>query len=91
MNTFVPWIWTMETVEVNFYSCPKRDKAINSDWVCFMVCVGTRIMQGSGKVVIIAVGINSQAGIIFALLGAVDEKNTRNGKIQGSFNYLNKH
>jgi len=29
-------------------------------------------MEGSGKAVIAAVGINSQAGIIFALLGATD-------------------
>lgn len=30
-------------------------------------------MEGSGKVVVVAVGINSQAGIIFALLGAADD------------------
>ena len=29
-------------------------------------------MEGSGKAVITAVGVNSQAGIIFALLGATD-------------------
>jgi len=33
---------------------------------------GTRIMEGSGKAVITAVGINSQAGIIFSLLGATE-------------------
>ena len=27
-------------------------------------------MEGSGKMVVAAVGVNSQAGIIFALLGA---------------------
>ena len=31
-------------------------------------------MEGSGKMVVTAVGINSQAGIIFALLGAAEEK-----------------
>jgi len=31
---------------------------------------GTHVMEGSGKMVVVAVGINSQAGIIFALLGA---------------------
>ena len=31
-------------------------------------------MEGSGKMLCTAVGINSQAGIIFALLGATDEK-----------------
>jgi len=31
-------------------------------------------MEGSGKAVITAVGINSQAGIIFSLLGGADDK-----------------
>ena len=39
-----------------------------------MVLSGTHVMEGSGKVVVTAVGINSQAGIIFALLGAVEEQ-----------------
>lgn len=44
-------------------------------------------MEGSGKVMVTAVGINSQAGIIFTLLGAaVDEeaaeaKKKRKGEI----------
>ncbi|XP_071745596.1 LOW QUALITY PROTEIN: plasma membrane calcium-transporting ATPase 2 [Lepeophtheirus salmonis] len=39
-----------------------------------MVLSGTHVMEGSGKVIITAVGVNSQAGIIFTLLGAaVDE------------------
>ena len=29
-------------------------------------------MEGSGKMVVVAVGVNSQAGIIFALLGATE-------------------
>ena len=29
-------------------------------------------MEGSGKMLVTAVGINSQSGIIFALLGAAD-------------------
>ncbi|XP_013789247.1 plasma membrane calcium-transporting ATPase 1-like, partial [Limulus polyphemus] len=36
-----------------------------------MLFSGTHVMEGSGKMVVTAVGINSQAGIIFALLGAV--------------------
>lgn len=32
---------------------------------------GTHVMEGSGRMVVTAVGCNSQAGIIFALLGAV--------------------
>ena len=31
-------------------------------------------MEGSGKMVVTAVGINSQAGIIFSLLGAAQDK-----------------
>ena len=45
-------------------------KGVDSDP---MVLSGTHVMEGSGKVVVTAVGINSQAGIIFALLGAVEE------------------
>lgn len=47
---------------------------------------GTHVMEGSGKMVVSAVGVNSQAGIIFTLLGAaVDEqeaeiKKKRKGK-----------
>ena len=37
------------------------------------VVKGTHVMEGSGKMVIVAVGVNSQAGIIFALLGATKE------------------
>lgn len=39
------------------------------------VLSGTHVMEGSGKIVVTAVGVNSQAGIIFTLLGAaVDEQ-----------------
>jgi len=34
------------------------------------VLAGTHVMEGSGKMVVVAVGVNSQSGIIFALLGA---------------------
>jgi len=37
-----------------------------------MVLSGTHVMEGSGKVLVTAVGVNSQAGIIFTLLGAAD-------------------
>lgn len=36
--------------------------------------------QGSGKVVVTAVGINSQAGIIFTLLGAVEDQANKEDK-----------
>lgn len=51
-----------------------------------MVLSGTHVMEGSGKMLVTAVGVNSQAGIIFTLLGAaVDEqeaeiKKMRKGK-----------
>ncbi|RWS14795.1 plasma membrane calcium-transporting ATPase 3-like protein [Dinothrombium tinctorium] len=35
---------------------------------------GTHVMEGSGKMVVTAVGVNSQAGIIFALLGAAQSE-----------------
>uniref|UniRef100_A0A1I8P3E0 Calcium-transporting ATPase n=1 Tax=Stomoxys calcitrans TaxID=35570 RepID=A0A1I8P3E0_STOCA len=46
-------------------------KGIDSDP---MVLSGTHVMEGSGKMVVTAVGVNSQAGIIFTLLGAADEE-----------------
>uniref|UniRef100_A0A1B6GQS8 Calcium-transporting ATPase n=1 Tax=Cuerna arida TaxID=1464854 RepID=A0A1B6GQS8_9HEMI len=39
-----------------------------------MLLSGTNVMEGSGKMLVTAVGVNSQAGIIFTLLGAVAEK-----------------
>ena len=45
---------------------------------------GTHVTEGSCKMVVTAVGPNSQAGIIFSLLGAVDEKS--NGKKEKSDN-----
>lgn len=44
-------------------------KGLNDDP---MLLSGTHVMEGSGKMIVTAVGINSQAGIIFALLGAAD-------------------
>ncbi|NXS11583.1 AT2B1 ATPase, partial [Neodrepanis coruscans] len=35
-----------------------------------MLLSGTHVMEGSGKMVVTAVGVNSQSGIIFTLLGA---------------------
>lgn len=34
---------------------------------------GTHVMEGSGKMVVTAVGVNSQTGIIFTLLGSAEE------------------
>lgn len=59
-----------------------------------MVLSGTHVMEGSGKMVVTAVGVNSQAGIIFTLLGAaVDEqeqaiKKMKKGKKIQNFNFF---
>ncbi|XP_071134662.1 plasma membrane calcium-transporting ATPase 2-like isoform X3 [Mytilus edulis] len=50
---------------------------------------GTHVMEGSGKMLVTAVGINSQTGIIFALLGASQgeekekKEEKKNGKKKG--------
>ncbi|XP_077460265.1 plasma membrane calcium-transporting ATPase 1-like isoform X2 [Stigmatopora argus] len=51
-----------------------------------MLLSGTHVMEGSGRMVVSAVGLNSQTGIIFTLLGAgdnVDEKKAKKSKKQG--------
>ncbi|XP_073416860.1 plasma membrane calcium-transporting ATPase 4 isoform X1 [Dendrobates tinctorius] len=52
-----------------------------------MLLSGTHVMEGSGRMVVTAVGINSQTGIIFTLLGAneggEEEKKSKKGKKQG--------
>ena len=49
----------------------------------YVVLVGTHVMEGSGKMMVAAVGVNSQAGIIFALLGATHEEKAEAGKEEG--------
>ncbi|XP_053326145.1 plasma membrane calcium-transporting ATPase 2 isoform X2 [Spea bombifrons] len=47
-----------------------------------MLLSGTHVMEGSGRMVVTAVGVNSQTGIIFTLLGASeadDEKKDKKG------------
>lgn len=39
-------------------------------------------MEGSGKMIVTAVGVNSQAGIIFTLLGAAVDDQDEAGKKQ---------
>ncbi|XP_069946822.1 plasma membrane calcium-transporting ATPase 3 isoform X2 [Cherax quadricarinatus] len=39
-----------------------------------MLLSGTHVMEGSGKMLVTAVGVNSQAGIIFTLLGAAADE-----------------
>uniref|UniRef100_A0A8C3KIK8 Calcium-transporting ATPase n=1 Tax=Calidris pygmaea TaxID=425635 RepID=A0A8C3KIK8_9CHAR len=48
-----------------------------------MLLSGTHVMEGSGRMVVTAVGINSQTGIIFTLLGAGEgdeEKKVKKGE-----------
>ncbi|KAK7893126.1 hypothetical protein WMY93_022278 [Mugilogobius chulae] len=39
-----------------------------------MILSGTHVMEGSGRMVVTAVGVNSQTGMIFMLLGAEEEE-----------------
>ncbi|KTG42039.1 hypothetical protein cypCar_00007626, partial [Cyprinus carpio] len=50
-----------------------------------MLLSGTHVMEGSGRMLVMAVGVNSQTGIIFTLLGAggeEEEKKEKKGKMQ---------
>uniref|UniRef100_A0A8C4YEB7 Calcium-transporting ATPase n=1 Tax=Gopherus evgoodei TaxID=1825980 RepID=A0A8C4YEB7_9SAUR len=50
-----------------------------------MLLSGTHVMEGSGRMLVTAVGVNSQTGIIFTLLGAggeEEEKKDKKGKMQ---------
>ncbi|KAG8129888.1 hypothetical protein E2320_016517, partial [Naja naja] len=46
----------------------------------FSFGLGTHVMEGSGRMVISAVGVNSQTGIIFTLLGAGGEEEEKKEK-----------
>ncbi|XP_031238703.1 plasma membrane calcium-transporting ATPase 4 isoform X1 [Mastomys coucha] len=51
-----------------------------------MLLSGTHVMEGSGRMVVTAVGVNSQTGIIFTLLGVSEEEDDdkkKKGKKQG--------
>ncbi|KAM5146590.1 plasma membrane calcium-transporting ATPase 3 isoform 5-T5 [Mantella aurantiaca] len=53
-----------------------------------MLLSGTHVMEGSGRMVVTAVGVNSQTGIIFTLLGAggeEEEKKDKKGKSESSY------
>lgn len=47
-----------------------------------MLLSGTHVMEGSGRMVVVAVGVNSQAGIIFTLLGAAQSEDDAQKKIK---------
>ncbi|XP_063065278.1 plasma membrane calcium-transporting ATPase 3-like [Engraulis encrasicolus] len=61
-------------------------KAVDKDP---MLLSGTHVMEGSGRMVVTAVGVNSQTGIIFTLLGAgegeeEEEKEKKEPKKEGT-------
>ncbi|KAI7795092.1 plasma membrane calcium-transporting ATPase 4 isoform X1 [Triplophysa rosa] len=63
--------------------CDQVRKSVEKDP---MLLSGTHVMEGSGKMVVSAVGLNSQTGIIFTLLGTSnedEEKKVKKGKKQG--------
>ncbi|XP_005987133.1 plasma membrane calcium-transporting ATPase 2 isoform X1 [Latimeria chalumnae] len=51
-----------------------------------MLLSGTHVMEGSGRMVVTAVGVNSQTGIIFTLLGAGGEEEEKKDKKDDSHN-----
>nr|XP_020472856.1 plasma membrane calcium-transporting ATPase 3 isoform X2 [Monopterus albus] len=53
-----------------------------------MLLSGTHVMEGSGRMLVTAVGINSQTGIIFTLLGAGDVEEDGKEKKEGSTQLL---
>uniref|UniRef100_A0A5F9D4I0 Calcium-transporting ATPase n=1 Tax=Oryctolagus cuniculus TaxID=9986 RepID=A0A5F9D4I0_RABIT len=57
-----------------------------------MLLSGTHVMEGSGRMVVTAVGVNSQAGIIFTLLGASeDDEEEKKKKGKGQDGYWHRH
>uniref|UniRef100_A0A8C5AKD4 Calcium-transporting ATPase n=1 Tax=Gadus morhua TaxID=8049 RepID=A0A8C5AKD4_GADMO len=56
-----------------------------------MLLSGTHVMEGSGKMLVTAVGVNSQTGIIFTLLGAKErERKKKEKKDKSSFIWAGK-
>ncbi|NP_001087020.1 plasma membrane calcium ATPase 3 [Xenopus laevis] len=49
-----------------------------------MLLSGTHVMEGSGRMLVTAVGVNSQTGIIFTLLGASEVEDEKKDKKVGS-------
>ena len=45
-----------------------------------LLCTGTHVIEGSGKMLVLAVGLNSQTGSIYKMLGVVKEMKKSKGK-----------
>lgn len=60
-------------------------KISNVDVYLCLSFSGTHVMEGSGRMLVTAVGVNSQSGIIFTLLGAgegEEEKKEKKGRCE---------
>lgn len=68
------WDESLEYVVLKFEVWWQEEKPILILKNKSSVVVGTHVMEGSGRMVVTAVGINSQTGIIFTLLGAGGEE-----------------
>lgn len=58
--------------------------------VSVCLSVGTHVMEGSGRMLVTAVGVNSQTGIIFTLLGAgemEEEGKEKKGKCERDISF----
>uniref|UniRef100_A0A8C8SPA4 Calcium-transporting ATPase n=1 Tax=Pelusios castaneus TaxID=367368 RepID=A0A8C8SPA4_9SAUR len=55
-----------------------------------MLLSGTHVMEGSGRMLVTAVGVNSQTGIIFTLLGAGEEEEKKDKKGNAFISHLAK-
>lgn len=79
----------INSVTVSFYAS-YDDGTV--DWYhhdhsfCFLS--GTHVMEGSGRMVVSAVGLNSQTGIIFTLLGAGSEDEEKKVKKGETITYF---
>ena len=56
-----------------------------------MLFSGTHVMEGSGRMVVTAVGVNSRAGIIFSLLGATKDDDDNGEKKNNKKNKMMKN
>jgi magnesium-transporting ATPase (P-type) len=53
-------------------------------FLLFLMFSGTHVMEGSGKILVVAVGLFSQTGIIYSLLGASQKDKTEDKKKDSS-------
>ncbi|CAF0850043.1 unnamed protein product [Brachionus calyciflorus] len=60
-------------------TCPVK-KSLNLPWLFS----GTHVMEGHASMLVLAVGLQSQTGLIMSLMGAVDNKKNKKSKVQTS-------